>query len=153
MTIKRGVALLLRKGLKLGKKIEKINIGDRLHITEKIEDKDLLLYLGLTNDSNPLYLQHDYTKETPYKKPIVPTIMLTGIITSAISKVMPGPGSHIREQHLVFSHPVYHYETIEIELEIIHKEEEINVVEVSVNAFNEEQQQVIEGVLKVHPPS
>lgn len=144
--------MLLRKDLKLGKKINQLEIGERLHITEKIEDKDLLLYLGLTNDNNPLYLQHDYAQETPYKKPIVPTIMLNGIITSAISKVMPGPGSHIREQHLIFTHPVYHYETIEIELEITHIEIPTNLIEITVNAFNEEQQQVIQGILKVNPP-
>lgn len=138
--------------MKIGKKIDQIEIGERLHITEKIEDKDLLLYLGLTNDSNPLYLQHDYAQETPYKKPIVPAIMLNGIITSAISKVMPGPGSHIREQHLVFTQPVYHYETIEIELEITSKEVTTNVIEVSINAFNEEQQHVMKGFLQVNPP-
>ena len=97
---------MLRKNGKLGKKLEEIVVGEKLHLTETIEDKDLLLYLGLTNDNNPLYIQHDYAASTPYKKPIVPAIMLNGIITSAISKYMPGPGSHIREQNLKFLDPV-----------------------------------------------
>ncbi len=57
-------------------------------------------------------------RKTPYKKPIVPTIMLNGIITSAISKHMPGPGSHIREQTITFLNPVYHYETIDFTLQV-----------------------------------
>lgn len=144
--------MLLRKGMKLGKKIDEITVGEKLQITEKIEDKDLLLYLGLTNDSNPLYIQHDYALETPFKKPIVPTIMLNGIITSAISKHMPGPGSHVREQNLIYLEPVYHNETIEFLLEVQHIDITENVVDIYVNAFKEKRIQVIEGVIKVLPP-
>ena len=50
------------KPRKLGKKIDEIEEGDSLSLTESIEDSQLLLYLGLTNDANPLYIQHDYTQ-------------------------------------------------------------------------------------------
>ncbi|SOC03184.1 MaoC dehydratase-like protein [Ureibacillus xyleni] len=145
--------MLLRKGMKIGKKINDIVVGERLQITEKIEDKDLLLYLGLTNDSNPLYVQHDYAAETSYKKPIVPTIMLNGIITSAISKHMPGPGSHIREQHLIYLEPVYHYETIEILFEVQQIDMHLNIVEILVNAYKNKNIPVIQGIIKVLPPN
>ncbi|HWL12406.1 MAG TPA: MaoC/PaaZ C-terminal domain-containing protein [Ureibacillus sp.] len=144
--------MLLRKGVKIGKKIDEIAVGEKLQLTEKIEDKDLLLYLGLTNDNNPLYIQHDYALETPFKKPIVPAIMLSGIITSAISKHLPGPGSHIREQNIIYLEPVYHYETIEILLEVQHIDLTQNIVEIYVNAFKEKNKQVMDGVLKVIPP-
>lgn len=139
--------------MKIGKKINELVVGERLQITEKIEDKDLLLYLGLTNDSNPLYIQHDYAAETSYKKPIVPVIMLNGIITSAISKHMPGPGSHIREQHLTYLEPVYHYETIEILFEVQQVDLNLNIVDIYVSAIKDKNVQVIEGIIKVLPPN
>lgn len=138
--------------MKIGKNINEMAIGERVHLVETIEDKDLLLYLGLTNDNNPLYIQHDYAKETPLKKPIVPPIMLNGIVTSAISKLLPGPGSHIREQHIIYLEPVYHYETIEISLEVAHIDYDKNLVDIRVNGINKSQQQVMRGVVKVHPP-
>lgn len=52
--------LLLGKKRKLGRQIGEISRGEKLKLTEKVEDKDLLLYLGLTNDANPLYIQQDY---------------------------------------------------------------------------------------------
>lgn len=143
---------MIRKGIKLGKKVGEIVLGERLHLVEKVEDKDLLLYLGLTNDNNPLYIQHDYAAETPYKKPIIPVIMLNGIITSAISKHIPGPGSRIIEQNLTYVEPVYHYETINIVLEVQHINVSHNTIDISVYATNEKEQTVIEGVLKVMPP-
>ena len=65
------------------------------------------------------------------KKPIVPTIMLNGIVTSAISKHLPGPGSHIPEQNFIYLEPVYHYETIEFLLEVQHINYENNIVRYS----------------------
>lgn len=144
---------MLGKKTRQGKRISEILIGEKLHVTETIEDKDLLLYLGLTNDNNPLYIQHDYASETSYKAPIVPTIMLNGIITTAISKHLPGPGSHIREQTLIFLQPVYHYETINFTLQVESIDYDNQLVDVSIKAFNMSNDAIIEGNIKVIPPS
>ena len=144
--------MILGKKRRLGRKIDEITVGEKLKLTEKIEDKDLLLYLGLTNDGNPLYIQHDYATQTPYENPIVPTIMLTGIISSAISKYLPGPGSHIVEQHLEFPKPVYHYATINFLLEVIDVDKLTNKIIVRVEALNEENVVVVAGEVKVVPP-
>lgn len=144
--------MLLGKKRKLGRYIHEISIGEKLAITEKIEDKDLLLYLGLTNDANPVYIQHDYASQTPYKKPIVPSIMLTGMITSAISKYLPGPGSHVVKQEINFLKPVYHYATVQFLFEVTAIHTESNLITISVKAHDEEEQLVIDGFVQAHPP-
>lgn len=144
--------MLLGKKRKLGRKVEDMAAGEKLKLTEKIEDKDLLLYLGLTNDGNPLYIQHDFASQTSFEKPVVPTIMLTGIITSAVSKYLPGPGSYINEQRLKFLKPVYHYSTIEFLLEVIEVDIKNNEVTVRVEATDEQGQIVVEGVIVSNPP-
>ncbi|MBM4762529.1 MaoC/PaaZ C-terminal domain-containing protein [Bacillus sp. B15-48] len=144
--------MLLGKKRKLGKTIEEITLGEKLSLTEKIEDKDLLLFLGLTNDANPLYIQHDYAAQTPHKKPVVPPIMLTGIITSAVSKYLPGPGSYILRHEIEFLKPVYHYETVEFLFEISQINPDEHSVEIAVNATNETKEEVLKGKLHVCPP-
>ncbi|WP_349408118.1 MaoC/PaaZ C-terminal domain-containing protein [Pseudalkalibacillus sp. SCS-8] len=144
--------MLLGKKRKLGRKIDEINVGEKLEITETIEDKDLLLYLGLTDDNNPLFIQHDYASLTPFKKPIVPQIMLTGFITSAISKYLPGPGSSIIKQTLSFPKPVYHYATIDLQFEVTNVDSEEHLVTVSIKGNDEEGDTILEGVLEVCPP-
>lgn len=137
--------MLLGKKRKLGRTIEEISVGEKLTLTEKIEDKDLLLYLGLTNDANPLYIQHDYASQTPYKKPIVPSVMLNGIINSAISKYLPGPGSHVLKQDIEYSKPVYHYGTVQFLFEVIEVNTSNYTVQIKVQGINEEDQIVING--------
>ncbi|MDQ0231013.1 MaoC/PaaZ C-terminal domain-containing protein [Metabacillus malikii] len=144
--------MLLGKKRKPGKSVDEISVGEKITLTEKIEDKDLLLYLGLTNDANPLYIQHEYASQTQYKKPIVPNIMLTGIITSAISKYLPGPGSHIVKQNLSFIKPIYHYSIIQFTIEVTKIMIRENKLTIHVNAVNEDSEVTIEGDLTIIPP-
>ncbi|QSB49811.1 MaoC/PaaZ C-terminal domain-containing protein [Parageobacillus toebii] len=142
---------MLRKR-KLGRNISEITVGEKLVINAKMEDKDLLLYLGLTDDANPLYIQHDYASQTPFKKPIVPAVMLTGMITSAISKYLPGPGSHITKQEIHFLKPVYHYEQLQFLFEVTEVDEECHHIAIAVEAIRQESEKVLEGTLSVCPP-
>lgn len=144
--------MLKSKRKSIGKYISELEIGEKLHLTEKIEDKDLMLYLGLTNDANPLYLQHDYAAETAYGQPIVPPIMLTGIVTAAISKHMPGPGAHVINQQLHFPKPVYHYAIVEFLLEITKLDMESNQVTILVDAIDEQGERVMSGEVVVNAP-
>ncbi|WP_050616023.1 MaoC/PaaZ C-terminal domain-containing protein [Bacillus testis] len=144
--------MLLGKKRKLGRKIEEISAGEKLTLTEKMEDKDLLLYLGLSGDANPLYIQHDYASLTSFKKPIVPSLMLNGMISSAITKYLPGPGSYISSMEITYSQPVYHYETIQFLFEVIQVDLPASQITIRVNALNEQEQTVLEAAVKVKPP-
>ena len=147
-----GCCLLLGKKRKLGRRVEDIKIGEKLKLTEKIEDKDLLIYLGLTNDSNPLYIQHDFASQTSFEKPVVPNIMLTGILTSAVSKYIPGPGSYITSQQLTFLKPVYHYATIDFLLEVVEVDIKHNEVIVQVEGIDENGEIAVQGQITANPP-
>ena len=148
-----GVTILnIGKPRKIGKTIAEIEEGESLSLTEVIEDQQILLYLGLTNDANPLYIQHDYANQTEYQEPIVPSIMLTGIITSAISKHLPGAGSHVVNLSVNFIEPVYHYETITFTFEVIKVDKMKEVVTISVEAVNLADHRVLDAVVLVQPP-
>ncbi|MDN4527493.1 MaoC/PaaZ C-terminal domain-containing protein [Fictibacillus fluitans] len=144
--------MLLGKKRKLGRKLEEIKTGEKLELSEAIEDKDLLLYLGLTNDNNPLFIQHDYASMTPFKKPIVPQIMLTGMVTSAISKYLPGPGSSIKKQSLSFIKPVHHYGKVHFLFQVTGIDAAAHSISMSVEGKNENNEKVLEGELEVCPP-
>jgi acyl dehydratase len=144
--------MVLGKKQKIGRSIEDIKVGEKLTLTERIEDKDILLYLGLTNDSNPLYIQHDYASQTPFKKPIVPSIMITGIMTAAISKYLPGPGSHVAEHTVAFPKKIHHYSTIEFLFEVTEVDVSSKTVTIEVEAFNEQKEKVVTARFLVYPP-
>ncbi len=143
---------MISKKRKLGKTVTELTVGDRFSLKTKVEDKDILLYLGLTEDANPLYIQHDYASQTPYKRPLVPTVMLYGIVTSLVSTHLPGPGSHITKHTLTFPEPLYHYEEITTTISVKAINEKHNQIFMDVISYNEKNEVVIEGELEVRPP-
>lgn len=144
--------MILGKKLQLGRKISDITVGDKFSITEKVEDRDILLYLGLTNDTNPLYLHHDYASRTSFKRPLVPPTMLLGIVISAVTKYFPGPGSYVKQQAIDFIRPVYHFEMIQLTFEVVKTDKENELVEMNVEGQNEKGEKILEGNLSVCPP-
>ncbi|WP_102026805.1 MaoC/PaaZ C-terminal domain-containing protein [Salirhabdus sp. Marseille-P4669] len=143
---------MLGKKRKLGRQMNDIKIGDFHEVQTNIEDKDLLLYLGLTSDSNPLYIQHDYASQTPFKRPLVPTVMLYGIVSSMVSMSLPGPGSHITKHSITYKQPVYHYENITIQMKIVGKDVKTNSVTAEVTGYNDKNDLILEGKLEISPP-
>ncbi|MBY7143844.1 enoyl-CoA hydratase [Virgibacillus sp. NKC19-3] len=144
---------MIGKKRKLGKAMGELQIGDTYRAIKKIEDKDLLLYLGLTDDANPLYIQHDYASQTPYKQPIVPSVMVFGMVSSIISMHLPGPGSHITQHEMIFPNPVLHDTEVTLTIEIIAIDEDNHKVAVSVIGFDKNGFDIVSGKLYVSPPS
>ncbi|MRG87676.1 MaoC family dehydratase [Salinibacillus xinjiangensis] len=140
------------KKRKLGRKITDLQVGDQHEMKAKVEDKDLLLYLGLTSDSNPLYIQHDYAAQTPFKRPLVPSVMLYGMVSSMVSLHLPGPGSHIVKESMSYPKPVYHYAEIHLEMTITNIDETGHCVTIDIKGTDEENDTVILGKLEVCPP-
>ncbi|UOQ46173.1 enoyl-CoA hydratase [Halobacillus salinarum] len=143
---------MLGKKRKLGKKIQDLQIGETFTTSFTVEDRDLLMYLGLTDDANPLYVQHDYASQTPFKRPIVPTVMVFGMVSSIVSMHLPGPGSHIQNSDLTYPKPVYHYAEVRFNVEVKEISQEDHSVSLSVNGYDEEGDQIIKGTLIVQPP-
>ncbi|MET3575954.1 MaoC family dehydratase [Bhargavaea ullalensis] len=129
--------------------ISELEEGESLKIVEKIEDRDLLLYLGLTNDSNPLYIQHDFARAAGYDEPVVPAVMLTGIVFSSISKHLPGPGARITEQSIRFPEAARHGSTLTFRLEILSVRQEAGILQIRVEGEDEDGRSVMAGEVKV----
>ncbi|MGO2315271.1 MAG: enoyl-CoA hydratase, partial [Pseudolactococcus laudensis] len=46
---------LQNQDIKIGKTIDELVEGETFSLSETIKNREILLYLGLTNDDNPLY--------------------------------------------------------------------------------------------------
>ena len=150
--MQKGTITMALEDIKIGKTIDEIKEGDSLSVTEVIELKDILLYLGLTNDNNPLYLQYDYTQLTKYKKPLVPAVLIMGILTSNVSKHLPGPGSNVVDVSLDLLEPIHHSTTITFEFEVKRVDERREQVTIAVEGNSLSGDRLLEAELIVETP-
>lgn len=106
----------------------------------------------MTNDNNPLYLQYDYTQLTKYKKPIVPAVLIIGILTSNVSKHLPGPGSNVVDVSLDILEPIHHSTTITFEFEVKRVDERREQVTIAVEGNSLSGDRLLEAELIVETP-
>ncbi|WP_183163812.1 MaoC/PaaZ C-terminal domain-containing protein [Alteribacter keqinensis] len=143
---------MFTKKRKLGTVISNLQVGEKVEVSKKVEDKDILLYLGFSDDANPIYIQHDYASRTPFQKPIVPHIMINGIINSTVSMHLPGPGSAVLSQRLEYPAPLYHYGRLTLSVEVVSVDEKKHLVTVEVQGTDEDGREIVKGVMEVCPP-
>lgn len=140
------------KDIKIGKTIDEIKLGDSLTVTENIETRDVLLYLGLTDDDNPLYLQYDYSQLTKHKRPIVPPVLIMGILTSNVSKHLPGPGSMVVDFSIDMLAPIFHNSMLTFEFTVNRINEKREEVTIYVEGLNLEGERLVEAEIIAQTP-
>ncbi len=137
---------------KLGRMIDSLKVGDKAKFSKKITDRDVHLYMGVTGDMNPIYIDRNYAERTHFKEPIVPGIILAGLIVATISNELPGQGTITVSQELNFVAPVRWNEMITTEVEIMAIDIERNRVQLKTTCRRLNGEPVVTGELVVMPP-
>lgn len=137
---------------KLGKMIDSLQVGDKAKFSKRINDRDIHLYMGVTGDLNPIYIDRNYASRTHFKEPIVPGIILAGLIVATISSELPGQGSITVSQQINFVAPVRWNEMITTEVEIIAVDRPKNRVTLKTTCRRQNGAMVVTGESVVMPP-
>ncbi|AMB99607.1 hypothetical protein AWM75_06255 [Aerococcus urinaehominis] len=138
-----------------GATIDQLKVGDTFSVTEMIRERDILLYMGVTGDANPVYLQNEYSQNAGNAFAIVPPIVLMGIMTKIISMNFPGPGSQLVEMNVNFSQSLPHNATVTLNFEITRVEalKEFVTVHVTGHRAEDATQPVLDAMITVVPPN
>lgn len=105
--------------LVLGKTVDELAAGDRAAITKIVTETDIHLYVGITGDLNPLYVDETYAQGTRFHGRIAPGILTAGLVTAVISTKLPGPGTITEQEAFRFSAPVRPGDTITAFVEVL----------------------------------
>ena len=118
------------------KKWEDINVGDSASFTKTITETDVVLWVGLTGDLNPIHIDHEYTKTTRFGKVLVPGVLVLGLISNVMTQIAFG---HVyANQSIKFLKPVYIGDTITATGTIVEKIESKNMIKVETKCVNQD---------------
>ena len=122
---------------------EDINVGDVATFSKTLTQTDMVLWVGLTGDMNPVHIDTEYAKTTRFKDVIVPGLMVAGLISTVMTKSTFG--NVYSGQTLKFLKPVYVGDTITAVATVIEKMEEKHRVKIKTECFNQRGELVITG--------
>ncbi len=77
-----------------------------------ITDADIITFAGISGDTNPVHLNHEFASETVFEGRIAHGMLTASFISTVIGTKMPGPGCIYVSQSLRFKAPVRSGETV-----------------------------------------
>lgn len=117
--------------------------GDTETMTKTMTESDVMLWVGITGDMNPVHIDKEYGKTTRFKDIVVPGLLVAGLISTAVTKVTFG--NVYAMQNLKFVKPVYIGDTITATAVIKEKLEEKHMVRIETICVNQKDEVVIVG--------
>ena len=85
---------------------EDIEEGMKDAYAKTITNADITTFAGISGDTNPVHLNHEFASETMFKGQIAHGMLTASFISTVIGTKLPGPGCIYVSQNLRFKAPV-----------------------------------------------
>ena len=89
-----------------GKYLDEITEGMSAVFSKTVTDADIVLFAGITGDTNPVHLDEEFAKPTMFKGRIAHGMLTAGFISAVFGTKLPGPGCIYMSHNLKFKAPV-----------------------------------------------
>jgi len=138
--------------MELGKTIKELEIGEKAEFTKTITEADVTIFAGLTGDFNPMHMNEEFAKRTPFGTRIAHGALPIGLIAPVLGMKLPGLGTIVRKMTTRFKLPVRFGDTITAIAEVGEKNLEKNTVLMKLSWVNQEGAEIADGEVVVMPP-
>lgn len=135
-----------------GRTMQEMQIGDEASLSRTVTETDIVLFGGISGDTNPAHFDEEYSKNTIFKGRIAHGMLPASYISAVLGTQLPGPGTIYLSQDLKFIAPVRIGDTITAIVQVIEKIEEKNKVILETVCRNQHGELVIKGKAIVIPP-
>jgi 3-hydroxybutyryl-CoA dehydratase len=81
-----------------------------------ITDADILMFAGISGDTNPVHLNEEFAAGTPFHGRIVHGMLTASLISTVLGTKLPGPGCIYVSQTMRFLAPVRSGDTVRAEV-------------------------------------
>ena len=95
-----------------GYDIEDLSVGMSATFSKTITEADIVLFAGVSGDTNAIHINEEYAATTAFKGRIAHGMLSASVISAAVANRLPGPGAIYMDQHLKFLAPVRPGETV-----------------------------------------
>lgn len=92
--------------------VQDLTIGMSASTSKTITDADIVMFSGISTDTNPAHLDEEYAKGTQFGGRIAHGMLSAGLISAVLGNKLPGPGTIYLGQTLKFRAPVRPGDTV-----------------------------------------
>jgi 3-hydroxybutyryl-CoA dehydratase len=101
-----------------GYDIEDLQIGMNASFAKTITEADIVMYSGVSGDTNAVHVNEEFALTTPFKGRIAHGMLSASLISAVLANRLPGPGTVYLGQTLKFLAPVHPGDTVHARVEV-----------------------------------
>ncbi len=137
----------------VGLSYDELEIGMSASFTKTITETDVYLFAGISGDFNPMHLNEEFAKLTPFGTRIAHGALPQSLIASVLGMKLPGLGTVALEINTRFLGPTYFGDTVTAAAEVVEKLEKKRWVRLALTWTNQKDQLIGTGTALVIPPA
>ena len=92
--------------------IEDLAVGMTASFAKTVTEADIVLFAGISGDTNPVHLNQEYASGTMFQGRIAHGMLSASFISAVLGTKLPGPGCIYISQTLKFKAPVRSGDTV-----------------------------------------
>ena len=108
---------------KEGYKYEDLSVGMTHQTEHVITEKDIELFAEVSGDRNPLHMDEEFAKKTPFGQRIAHGALTASYISGILGNDLPGPGSIFVGLNMRFRRPVLIGSLVIVKVEVVEMKE------------------------------
>lgn len=92
--------------------IEDLSVGMTASFAKTVTEADIVLFAGISGDTNPVHLNQEYASGTMFQGRIAHGMLSVSFISAVLGTKLPGPGAIYMSQTVRFKAPVRAGDTV-----------------------------------------
>jgi acyl dehydratase len=126
-----------------------IKQGDTYNYSLTYKQDDVNTFARITGDNNPLHIDAEFAKNTPFGRPIVHGFYSASVFSMVFGTKFPGEGTIYMYQDMRFLSPVFVDEPYNATFEVIEVNAEKHRGTIKCQLINQEGKVCVEGTAKL----
>ncbi len=132
--------------------LDQLSVGDAAESRKTISETDVYLFAGVSGDFNPLHVDAEYAKTTPFGARVAHGPLTFSLCAGLLGTELPGLGTVAVSNQISYEAPVFIGDTIAVRVEVAKLDPERNRATMAVTWTNQDGTRVASGSMVVKPP-
>jgi 3-oxoacyl-[acyl-carrier protein] reductase len=124
---------------------ESFRVGEVATLVRRIEACDVEAFVALTGDNNPLHVDAEFAKASPFKEIVVHGMLGAAFVSTLIGTKLPGPGALWLSQTFDFAAPIRVGDELTISCTVVAKHERDRLLDLEVVGTNQDRAPLFSG--------
>jgi phosphate acetyltransferase len=131
---------------------DEIRVGQTAELQRTLTRDDIALFGKVSGDLNPTHLDEAFARSSAAGEITGHSLWNSGLVSSLLGNLLPGPGTVYRKQDLEFLRPVALDDTVTARVKVREKREN-NLVIFDCDVVNQRGEEIMTGLAEVLAPS